>query len=78
MEGVTRALISPSPGFPDDSGFTSHIISGLAAVVDLSGGELVVEVSSDGLLMAMSNGLDVAHVIEMPNNNFSVLFRRRG
>ncbi len=26
---------------------------------------------------ALSNGLDLAHVIEMPNNNLSVIFRRR-
>ena len=37
VEGVTRALIEPRPGFPDDSGMTSSVISGLAAVVNLSG-----------------------------------------
>lgn len=37
VEGVTRALVEPRPGFADDSGFTSSVISGLAAVVNLSG-----------------------------------------
>ncbi len=35
IEGVTRAAITPSPGFPDDSGHHGHILSGLAAIVNL-------------------------------------------
>ena len=34
IEGVTRALSAPSPGYPDESG-GGHIIAGLAAVVNL-------------------------------------------
>jgi len=35
IEGVTRAAITPSPAFPDDSGSMGHILSGLAAIVNL-------------------------------------------
>ncbi len=34
IEGITRALIAPSPGYPDESG-KGHILAGLAAVVNL-------------------------------------------
>lgn len=37
IEGVTRALIVPSTGFSED--MSSHVISGMAAVVNLSGGD---------------------------------------
>ena len=38
IEGITRALIAPGAGGPDDSGNTSHVISGLATVVNLGDG----------------------------------------
>jgi len=34
IEGVTRAVIAPSPGYPDESG-SGHILAGLAAIVNL-------------------------------------------
>ncbi len=34
IEGITRAVIAPTPGFPDESG-SGHIIAGLAAIVNL-------------------------------------------
>jgi len=34
IEGVTRAVIAPSPGYPDGSG-SGHVIAGLAAIVNL-------------------------------------------
>ena len=34
IEGVTRAVIAPTPGYPNESG-AGHIIAGLAAVVNL-------------------------------------------
>ncbi len=34
IEGVTRAVIAPTPGFPDETG-SGHIIAGLAAIVNL-------------------------------------------
>lgn len=35
IEGITRAAITPSPGFPDDFGNMGHVLSGLAAIVNL-------------------------------------------
>ena len=35
IEGVTRAAITPSPAYPDDAGSHGHVLSGLAAVVNL-------------------------------------------
>lgn len=35
IEGVTRAAITPSPAYPDDAGSYGHVLSGLAAVVNL-------------------------------------------
>lgn len=35
IEGVTRALIAPAPGAPDALGNKGHVLSGLAAVVNL-------------------------------------------
>ena len=35
IEGVTRALIAPAPGSPDDYGAMGHVLSGQAAVVNL-------------------------------------------
>ena len=34
IEGVTRAVIAPTPGYPDESG-SGHILAGLAAIVNL-------------------------------------------
>ena len=35
IEGITRAAIVPAPGRPDDFGNIGHVISGLAAIVNL-------------------------------------------
>ncbi len=35
IEGITRAAIAPSPGSPDDFGNMGHVLSGLAAIVNL-------------------------------------------
>jgi len=35
IEGITRAAIVPSPGYPDDFGHVGNILSGLAAIVNL-------------------------------------------
>ncbi len=34
IEGVTRAVVAPTPGYPDESG-SGHILAGLAAIVNL-------------------------------------------
>ena len=39
IEGVTRAIITPSPGFPDESGSYGSVLAGLAAMVNLGGGD---------------------------------------
>lgn len=43
IEGVTRAVIIPAPGYPDDSGNSGSVLSGLAALVNLGGGDDSVE-----------------------------------
>ncbi len=35
VEGITRAAITPRPGRPDELGNTGHVLSGLAAIVNL-------------------------------------------
>lgn len=35
VEGITRAVITPGPGWPDELGNTGHVLSGLAAIVNL-------------------------------------------
>ncbi len=35
IEGITRAAIVPAPGSPDDFGNIGHVLSGLAAIVNL-------------------------------------------
>jgi len=39
VEGITRAVITPRPGRPDELGNTGHVLSGLAAIVNLGDGE---------------------------------------
>lgn len=34
IEGVTRAVVAPTPGYPDENG-SGHILAGLAAIVNL-------------------------------------------
>ena len=38
IDGITRALIAPRAGGPDDQGNASHVLSGLASVVQLGDG----------------------------------------
>lgn len=49
IEGVTRAVITPWPGYPDDSGNSGSVLGGLAAMINLGGGED----SLDGRAVAM-------------------------
>jgi len=39
IEGVTRAVIAPSPAYPDALGVSGHVLSGLAAIVNLGDGD---------------------------------------
>lgn len=60
IEGVTRAAITPSPAYPDDTGNKGHILSGLAAVVNLGdddvldrrGAAMVVTLGAGGAYFA--------------------------
>jgi len=40
IEGVTRAVVAPTPGYPDESG-SGHILAGLAAIVNLGNGDVL-------------------------------------
>jgi len=40
IEGVTRAVVAPTPGYPDESG-SGHILAGLAAIVNLGDGDVL-------------------------------------
>ena len=61
IEGVTRALIAPSPTRPDDFGVTSHVISGLAAVVNLGDGPDSVDRRAAALVVNLGEaGVDYA------------------
>ena len=60
IEGVTRAAITPSPAGPDDFGVYGHVLSGLAAVVNLGdddaldrrGAAMVVTLGESGSFFA--------------------------
>ena len=40
IEGVTRSVIAPTPGYPDESG-SGHVVAGLAAIVNLGDGDVL-------------------------------------
>lgn len=60
IEGVTRAAIAPSPGYPDALGNMGHVLSGLAAIVNLGdedaldkrGAAMVVSLGESGSVFA--------------------------
>ena len=54
IEGVTRAIIAPSPGYPDESG-AGHILAGLAAIVNL-GDEDALDQRSTAMVVALGEG----------------------
>ena len=54
IEGITRALIAPSPAGMDDSGNVSHIFSGLASVVNLGDG--MASIDRRGVAMVVNLG----------------------
>jgi imidazolonepropionase-like amidohydrolase len=58
IEGVTRALIEPQPAGADPEGYRSHVISGLAAVVNLSGDDNSIDRRSAALVVNLGeNGI---------------------
>jgi len=55
IEGVTRAAITPSPAYPDDAGSMGHVLSGLAAVVNL-GDENVLDRRAAAMVVTLGQG----------------------
>ena len=55
IEGVTRAAITPSPGYPDDTGTMGHVLSGLAAVVNL-GDDNVLDRRGAAMVVTLGEG----------------------
>ncbi len=56
IEGVTRAVVVPSPGFPDESGSSGSVLAGLAAMVNLGGGDDSVEQRSVAMMVSLGQG----------------------
>ena len=40
IEGITRSVIAPTPGYPDESG-SGHVVAGLAAIVNLGDSDVL-------------------------------------
>lgn len=55
IEGVTRAAVTPSPGSPDDAGSHGHVLSGLAAVVNL-GDDNVLDRRGAAMVVTLGEG----------------------
>ncbi|MDH3746770.1 MAG: amidohydrolase family protein [Gammaproteobacteria bacterium] len=56
IEGITRALIVPRAAEPDLLGYTSNVISGLAAVVNLSGNTNSLDRRAAALVVNLGEG----------------------
>ena len=56
IEGVTRALIAPQSRRADESGNSSHVFSGLAAVVNLSGRADSIDRRAAALVVNLGEG----------------------
>lgn len=54
IEGVTRAVIAPSPGYPDENG-SGHILAGLAAIVNL-GDDNVLDQRAAAMIVVLGEG----------------------
>ena len=56
IEGVTRAVVAPAPGYPDETG-AGHILAGLAAIVNL-GDDNVLDQRGAAMVVALVDVLD--------------------
>jgi len=56
VEGVTRAVITPVAGYPDEQGSTGHVLSGLAAMVNLGGGDDSLEERAVAMMVSLGEG----------------------
>ncbi|MDH5454481.1 MAG: amidohydrolase, partial [Gammaproteobacteria bacterium] len=54
IEGVTRAVVAPSPGFPDETG-SGHVLAGLAAIVNL-GDDNVLDQRAAAMVVQLGEG----------------------
>lgn len=54
IEGVTRAVVAPSPGYPDETGH-GHILAGLAAIVNL-GDDDVLDQRAAAMIVVLGEG----------------------
>jgi len=56
VEGITRAVITPGPGWPDELGNTGHVLSGLAAIVNLGDKGGAVERRAAAMVVNLGEG----------------------
>ena len=56
IEGVTRAAIMPAPGWLDEQGNIGHVLSGLAAIVNLGNGDNSVERRAAAMVVNLGEG----------------------
>lgn len=59
IEGVTRALVAPVPGYPDESG-KGHILAGLAAIVNLGDDDVIDQRAAAMVVSLGENGSALA------------------
>jgi len=56
VEGITRAVITPGPGWPDELGNTGHVLSGLAAIVNLGDSGDAIERRAAAMIVNLGEG----------------------
>jgi len=56
IEGITRAVIAPTPGGPDELGNVGHVVAGLAAIANLSGEKNSVEGRAVAMIVILGEG----------------------
>ncbi len=60
IEGVTRAAIAPAPGYSDEYGNVAHVISGLAAIVNLGDSDPLDKRAAAMVVSLGENGSNLA------------------
>ena len=53
IEGVTRAVITPTPGSPDESGSAGGVLAGLAAIVNLGGSDNSLDARGAAMMVSL-------------------------
>ena len=72
IEGVTRAVIAPTPGSPDEMGNMGHVLSGLAAIVNLGDDDVLDKRSA---AMVVTLGEDGSHFAAGSRSNAWLVLR---